>query len=239
MNEPTDGEAAVALPYTTEQYIRLVENIPNDELQAYMRLEQDFLGHADTSSARTFIELGAGYGRALPALAEVARNTICIEINGDLLGELRSRGEQYEGVEVIDGDIQELPDLLQGADVVNPILAILQNTLGTIEGDHTRVLEAMKRVAGAAPRGDVVLSLFRQRALAGWGIGMYEEISEMVGEPDLSKTDFQNGTFASTTGYVSKWWTDAEIDGIKAFFEGELVREVVEPEFAIFQVTLL
>jgi SAM-dependent methyltransferase len=235
MGETTATDQGGMRPYTADRYKRLVEDSPNEGLQAYMEAERQFLASVEDSSSRTFVELGAGHGRALPLFAEVARNAICVELNQDMLAELRVRSEQHRDVTVIDGDVQLLPHLLQGLDLVSPVVALLQNTLGTIEGDERRVLRAMKQVAKGAG-GDVVLSLFRQGALADWGMEMYGQLSEMIGEPDPDRTDFRAGLFASRTGYVSKWWTDEEVEEMRAFFGGQLVREVVEPAFVILQM---
>lgn len=222
-------------PYTAERYKRLVEDSPNEGLQAYMEAEREFLASVEDASSRTFVELGAGHGRVVPLLAEVARNAICVELNPDMLAELHARSERFLNVTVIDGDVQELPNLLQGLDVVAPVIALLQNTLGTIEGDEWKVLAAMKQVAQEGG-GDVILSLFRQGALAGWGLEMYEQLGEMIGEPDPDRTDFRAGLFASRTGYVSKWWTNDEVGEMRTFFGGQLVREVVEPAFVLLQL---
>ncbi len=221
--------------YTAERYERLVEHSTNEGLQSYMEAEREFLASVENASARTFVELGAGHGRAMSLLAEVARNAICVELNQDMLAELRARGEQHPRVTVIDGDVQELPSLLEGLDIVSPVVALLQNTLGTIEGDERRVRGAMKRVA-ELNGGDVVLSLFRQGALGGWGMEMYEQLSEMIGEADPDRTNFQKGLFVSRTGYVSKWWTDEDLEEMKAFFGGQCVRDVVDPAFVILQL---
>jgi len=235
MGETTAPDQGGIRPYTADRYKRLVEDSPNEGLQAYMEAEREFLASVEDASSRTFVELGAGHGRALSLFAEVARNAICVELNQDMLAELRARSERHGNVTVIDGDVQHLPHLLQGLDVVAPVVALLQNTLGTIEGDDRRVLTAMRQVAKGAG-GDVILSLFRQGALAGWGVEMYEQLSEMVGEPDPDRTDLRAGLFASRTGYVSKWWTDEEVEEMRAFFGGRSVREVVEPAFVILQL---
>ncbi len=235
MGEQAETDQTGIRPYTAERYKRLVEDSTNQGLQAYMEAERHFLASVENARARTFVELGAGHGRALPLLASVAREAVCIELNQDMLAELRARSERHGNVTVIDGDVQELPRLLEGLDLVSPVVALLQNTLGTIEGDERRVLTAMKDVAAAAD-GDVILSLFRQSALPGWGMEMYEQLSEMIGEPDPARTDFRNGLFASSTGYVSKWWSDEEVQEMKAFFGGELVREVVDDAFVILRM---
>lgn len=235
MGETTEADQGGIRPYTADRYKRLVEDSPNEGLQAYMEAERQFLASVEDASAKTFVELGAGHGRAVPLLAAVARDAVCVELNQDMLAELRARSERHGNVTVIDGDVQELPRLLDGLDVVSPVVALLQNTLGTIEGDERKVLTAMKQVAKEAG-GDVILSLFRQGALAGWGMRMYEQLSEMIGEPDPDRTDFRAGLFASRTGYVSKWWSDEEVEEMRAFFGGQRVREVVEPAFVLLQL---
>lgn len=222
-------------PYTTEQYIRLVEGIGDEILQRYMQVEVQFLTSTKEAEKRTFIDLGAGYGRVIPPLAPVARNTICVELNDKMIDELRRRAAASPRVSLITGRMQELPALLQTEDVVRPVLMILQNTLGTIEGSRPGVLSAMRDVA-TRHEGTVVLSLFRASALKTWGVSMYHLISEMVGRPDEAATDFDTGLFVSTTGYTSKWWTDDEVDGFIEHFGGEVLREVREPEFLIMEL---
>lgn len=222
-------------PYTTEQYIRLVEGIDDEILQRYMQVELQFLADTPGAGDRTFVDLGAGYGRVIPQIAPLARNTICVELNDKMIDELRRRADAAPRVSLITGRMQELPSLVHDTDVVHPVLMILQNTLGTIEGSRPGVLSAMRTVA-ARDQGTVVLSLFRAAALETWGVSMYALISEMVGRPDEAATDFDNGLFVSTTGYTSKWWTDEEVDGFIEYFGGAVRREVREPEFVIMEL---
>ncbi len=89
--------------------------------------------------------------------------------------------------------------------------------------------EAKKR------NGELILSFFRQPALGNWGLNMYEIIENMVGEIDTEKTDSDKGLFVSKTGYVSKWWTDEEIEEFKKL--GKVEDEIVEPEFHILRLS--
>jgi hypothetical protein len=168
---------------------------------------------------------------------KVARNVISIEFNPDMLKELKKRTEMYDNASMIEGDIQEFSRLLEKADVRNPVLLLVQNTLGTIEGDYKKVLSEMKAVAKRY-KGEVIISLFRQETLKEWGTKLYSTIKEMVGEPDLAKTDFEKGLFVSETGYTSKWWNSQEIKEIKDFFGGNVVKEVLTPNFAIIHILL-
>ena len=223
--------------YTAEKYIELVENIDDSILQSHMKTEIDVISKIKDSKNKTFIDLGAGHGRILPDLVKIARNVISIDINPNMLRELKKRSEMYENASVIKGDIQNLSGLLKNADVKNPVLLLTQNTLGTIEGDYKKVLSEMKTVAEKY-KGEIIISLFRQETLKNWGIELYSKIIEMIGEPDLEKTDFEKGLFVSKTGYTSKWWNSAEIEEIKDYFGGEVINEVKTPHFYIIHISL-
>jgi len=222
--------------YTAEKYIRLVENIDDSILQAHMKAEIDVISKVKDSKNKTFIDLGAGYGRVLSDLAKIGRNIISIEINPDMIRELKQRTKIYKDAVVIEGDIQDLSKLLEKEGIKNPVLLLIQNTLGTIEGDYKKVLSKMKAVTKKY-KSEIIISLFRQESLKDWGIKMYSKIQEMVGEPDLEKTDFEKGLFASKTGYTAKWWTLAEIKEIKDFFGGKVVKEVLTTNFAIIHIS--
>jgi len=223
--------------YTAERYIELVENIKDDILQSHMKAEIDVISKVKDSKNKTFIDLGAGHGRILPDLAKISRNIISIDINPDMLRELKKRTEMYDNASVIEGDIQELSNLLEKADVQNPVLLLIQNTLGTIEGDYKKVLSEMKAITKKY-KSEIIISLFRQESLKDWGIKMYSKIQEMVGEPDLLKTNFKKGVFISKTGYEAKWWNSAEIERIKNYFDGEVVNEISTPHFCIIHISL-
>ena len=223
--------------YTAEKYIGLVENIDDSILQSHMKAEIDVISKVKDSKNKTFIDLGAGYSRVLSDLAEIGRNIISIEINPDMLKELKKRTKMYKNATIIEDDIQQLSGLLEKADVKNPVLLLTQNTLGTIEGDYKKVLSEMKAVAQKY-KGEIIISLFRQESLKDWGIKMYSKIQEMVGNPDLQKIDFKKGIFISKTGYEAKWWNLTEIEEIKNYFGGEIVNEILTPYFSIIHISL-
>jgi len=233
----SESEETALRPYTAEKFIRLVEGAADDRLQAYMEAEAAFLAEEPDASERSFIDMGAGYGRALPTLAPIAGHVTCVEFNPQMFGELERRSALYRNVALVNGDMQELPSLLSAADRFRPVVIILQNTLGTVDGDRSRVLAAMRDVA-TRHSGSVIVSLFRAGALCNWGVEMYSALSEMVGKPDLERTDCAAGVFVSQSGYTSKWSTDSDVDEIKAFFGGRVLREVREPEFVIFEIGL-
>jgi SAM-dependent methyltransferase len=221
--------------YTAEQYRRLVEETTDSRLQLFMERELAFLARVPGIGGRTVVDLGAGHGRVLADLSALAANVIAVEINPDMYAGLATRAASFPNVQAIQGDALELGDLLEGETVTDPVFLILQNSLGTIEGDHRELL----RVVGSQMEsrgGELVLSLLRQPSLGGWGVEMYRAISEMIGDPDLTATDVDRGVFTTTTGYTSKWWSDPEIDALKGM--GSVEDELVADDFHLVRLGL-
>lgn len=223
--------------YTADKYIKLVEEWPDPDFQDWQKAELDIITGVQYAKSKTFIDLGAGYGRLTPKIAGIARNVISIEINPGMLGELKRRSAAYENTVVVQGDMQELSKLLENQGAKNPVLLLPQNTLGTIEGIYKKVLSAMKDVA-VQYKGELIISLLKQEALRNFGVRLYTHIQEMTGEPDLEKTDFEGGLFVSKTGYTSKWWTPAERREVKDYFNGAIVNEIETPISYIFHTSL-
>lgn len=224
--------------YTAEKYFELVENFDDPIFQFWQKTELDVISAVQDSKKKTFIDLGAGYGRVLRNLVEISRNVLAIEINPGMLEELNKRAKKYEKVKVIKGDLQELSVQMESLDIQSPVLLLLQNTLGTIEGNYRKVLSEMKKVA-TEYKGEIIISLLRQEALKDFGMKLYGSISPMTGEPDLERTDFETGSFVSKTGYKSKWWISSEIEEIKRNFGGEVINEVRTETFYILHISLV
>lgn len=224
--------------YTAEEYFELVENFDDPIFQSWQKTEADIVSKVKDSKDKTFIDLGAGYGRVLELLAEISRNVIAIEINPDMFSRLIERAKGYKNTEVFEGDIQNLSNVLQRSNVKNPVLLLLQNTLGTIEGDYRKVLSEMKKVV-TEYKGEIIISLLRQEALKDFGMKLYTHIAPMTGTPDLEKTDFDKGLFVSKTGYESKWWIPSEIEEIKRNFGGEIINEIRTERFYILHLSLI
>jgi len=210
--------------YTDKKYIEATETKSHPILKKHMKAELEVISKIKNPKEKTFIDLGAGHGRLTRLVAKIARNVISIELNEKMLPELNKRSSEFKNATVIIGDLTKLSDILKTEDVKKPVLMLVQNTLGTIEGDWKKVLEEMKIVAKNF-KGEIILSFFRQEALESWGIDLYLSISWMTGEPDLEKIDFEKGMFVSKTGYTSKWRSRKEIEEIKEFFGGEIIRE--------------
>lgn len=221
--------------YTDEQYVRLVENIIDEILQSMMEKEIEIIKGVKNSKQKTFIDLGAGCGRLTPILGEISKNFISIEINPNMLLELNKRSFKFKNSKVIFGSLENLFGILQKESVQNPVLLLVQNSLGTIEGDWKKVLEEIRKIFENC-KGEIIISFFRTGSLEDWGIKLYYKVSEMTGEPDLEKTDFEKGLFVSKTGYVSKWRSDEEIEEIKKFFEGKILKEIWTKDYCILHM---
>ena len=222
--------------YTPTKYKNLVEKTHDPILGQYMQAELDFISKIENLGEKTLIDLGAGYGRVIPFLAPKAKKIIAIEINPDMVAALREVGQSFSNTVVIDGDITHLKELLKKTTLQNPVLLLLQNTLGTIEGEWEKVIEEIRAVA-ETNAGGIVLSLFRQESLQSWGAKMYAGIKEMVGELDPNKTDYSQGEFISKTGYKSKWRSRQEIENIKTALGGQLIREIWTDHYWIGQIS--
>ena len=195
--------------------------------------ERRFISAIPEAGSKTFVDLGAGHGRAAGFLSDLAGDVIAIEINPDMHAELERTAVQLPNVTAVNGDILSLPEHLPEG-LEQPVFLVLQNGLGTIEGgDHNDVLKVVTSEAGLR-RGQLVLSVLRQPVLSGWGVDFYEKISKMTGKVDASKTNFETGHMITVTGYESKWWTDAEIANFRTL--GRLSREHTEPEYSLLQL---
>ncbi len=223
--------------FQAEKYKKFVEDKNDLVIQNHENDEIKLIRSISDLDRRTVVDLGAGYGRAVTNLYKYAKNIVAIEINPNMYEELQRRAKGYSNVSVIVGDVANLTTILSGKLINDPIFIILENTLGTIEGDYKTVLKEMKDNARYY-NGDVILSLYRQKYLRSWGIKTYEYGKEMYGEPDLKKTDFEIGLFVSKTGYTSKWWTDEEIKELKSFFGGKLLQEIKKEQYWIFHSSL-
>jgi len=207
-----------------EKYITLVEKTNNPILREYMKTEIDYIvKNIESPSLKTFIEVGAGYGRVLSQLSKLGKNVIAVEIDKKMLQELKQRTKKLPNVIIIEGDANQLTRLLfKYEDVIEkPVLLSLQNTLGTAIGDPYKILSEMKRVA-IAKNGEVIISLLCQESLKDWGIKMYASLQSMVGEIDVQNTNFNLGIFISKRNYRSKWWTAEE----RADFKKRLNRKI-------------
>jgi SAM-dependent methyltransferase len=220
--------------YTADKYERLVEETEDPKLRHFMATELAFIARTPEARRRTFVDLGAGHGRVVGDLARLGRNVIAIELNPAMYRGLVERAASLPNVQAVCGDILELDSLLDGEALAQPVFLILQNSIGTIEGDYEKLLSIV-RTQMLKFDGELVLSLHRQAALKDWGLEVYASLSEMVGEVDLEATDTERGIFATKTGYTSRWWSDAEIEHFRRL--GRVEDELVEHEFHLLRLS--
>lgn len=214
------------------KYIEFVEKTPYLPFQDYMKAELDIIGKVENSEEKTFIEVGAGYGRIIPQLSKIAKQVIAVEIDKKMFNELKKLAKQYPNVVVIDGDAQNLSALLKDFDIKRPVILSLQNTLGTPTGDPFKILSEMIKVI-RKNNGEIIISLLIQESLKEYGMQFYFSAQELVGEPDLEKIDFQKGIFVSKTGYKSHWWRPEERDGLANIVDGAKIAEITGKCFYI------
>src|SRR3989344_6224151 len=221
--------------YTAENYKELVTDIDDEILQRFMREEQEFIAGVENAKTRTFVDLGAGYGRVVPFLSSIAHDVVAIEINPEMYTGLQQTATGLPNVKAIQGDFLKLDEILP-SDISRPVFLILQNSLGTIEGgDGFQVVDLVAQEA-ARSNGSLILALLRAPALRAWGVSMYGKLQPMVGNVDMTKSAFDKGLMITDTGYTSKWWTDEEINEFRAL--GTVVREQSTDEFILLEIAV-
>jgi SAM-dependent methyltransferase len=219
--------------YTPEAYDRLVTHMEDAKLQQFMKDEINFIAGVPDARERTFVDLGAGNGRVEPYLSEIAGDVVAVEINTEMFKGLALASADLPNVRVVYGDFLKLPGILPEF-IHRPMFLILQNSLGTIEGDANQALAVIKQEA-TKRNGGLILSLLRQPALRGWGVQMYSKLAPMVGNVDMQKSNFETGLLVTDTGYTSKWWTDADIAQLQSL--GQVTRQAAAAEYAFLELS--
>ena len=214
------------------KYVEFVEKTPCPSIQDYMKVEFSIISKVENPKEKTFIEVGAGPGRVIPQLSKIAKQVIAVEIDKKMLNELKKQENQYPNIAVIDGDAQNLSELLKDFNIKKPVVLSLQNTLGTPTGDPFKILSEMIKLA-KNNNGEIIISLLIQEGLKDYGMQFYVNAQEMVGEVDLEKTDFQKGIFISKTGYRSHWWRPEERTELANIVGGTKIAEITGKCFYI------
>lgn len=219
--------------YCPSKYIELVENSEVPMLMRFMNQELEFLKKVVGNKNKAIIDLGAGYGRIIPFIND-SLSYYGIEINPEMFDVLQKRAKSRKNIFVGNGDITKLTEFINEYQLPknNVIFTLLQNTVGTIEGDLTSLVYEIKNVL-REPSNELIISFFRVGALRKDGINMFKSLSSMVGEPDFSKTNFKSGLFVSNTGYEAKWWSDVEINQFIDNFNPKIVSVVKRNEYFI------
>src|SRR3989344_6504644 len=83
---------------------RFVEYVDDETFQNYLASEIKTMSRVRKPKSKTFIDVGAGYGRVLPYLFLVARDSILVEKNPAAAEECRRRANVYGRARGLEGD---------------------------------------------------------------------------------------------------------------------------------------
>ena len=218
--------------WSIQDYIKFVEKSSHPLIRNYEQAELDYLlDNIKSPKNKTFVDIGAGYGRVLPALTKIARSVIGVEINDEMFQELQKRTAKFSNAVAVKGDANKLSNILTGCDLVNPVLVCLQNSIGTWEGDYKKAIEEMGKVA-EEKHGEVIISAWRGELFKDYATKIYSAIS-FVGEPDLERTNFDKGIYVSKSGYKVYWWSPEQRKEILSMLGGKKVNEALGTPFFI------
>lgn len=220
-------------PFTPKLYHRLITESHDPVLIRQMQQELDMISSIPDVKDKTLIDLGAGYGRVTKYLSQIARKVISIEINPLMFSELECTSNKFNNCKVINGDFLKLRQLLSFDDIHKPVFLVLQNTIGTIEGENFSDFLLELKACCQIYKGEVILTFFKQETLHEWGVGFYNSIGEMTGPIDIDKTIFEKGLFFSKTGYFSKWRSEQDIQNIIEILDCAVVNKVATREYCI------
>ena len=81
-------------------YTSLVEHTNNPMLQKFMNMERRMISEIPHKKQKTLIDIGAGYGRALPFF-EGYKNILAIENNKEMFAELGTRTSSLKHAKAI------------------------------------------------------------------------------------------------------------------------------------------
>lgn len=224
--------------WNTQNYIQEVENGSDLGLQEYQKQEIEYITtKIRNPNQKTFIDVGAGYGRILPYLAKIAKKVIAIELDENLHEELQKRASQFPNCIVLMKNGNDLSNLLP-PDLENPVILSMQNTLGSWVGDRNLAITEMRKVAEPKHR-EIIVSLFCREAIKDWGIPMYATVERLLGRYDPSASDLENGIYKTDTGYESYWFSTEEREEIKKKLGGNIIGEILDHKFHIFHISYI
>ena len=223
--------------YSAEKYIELVEKSYLPLLKELIETEATLINNIDNLNEKSVIDLGAGYGRIIPVIASNYKSYCGIEINKQMFSELEKRCNKIENCTAIHGDMTNLTSYVDAIQIKeeNCLFLLLQNTIGTIEGDLTTLLSQI-RIVLENIKNSIVISFFKSSKISTSGLELFAAISDMVGQADLKKCDFDNGFFRSNTGYEAKWWSESEIKMIIKKLSAKVISKIESDAFIIYHL---
>lgn len=221
--------------FDAKKYSELFDNWSNAVMISHRNNEIKLIKTVLNRENRLFIDLGAGYGRTEVNIHNYVGEIIAIEIDRGMYKALVNNTKKFKNVQPILGDITKLMIILKNIELDHPVILLLENTLGSVVGNWKDIVKQIRETVEERG-GELILSLYRKRALPDWGLMSYWYGKEMNGEPDMKKTDFDKGIFVSKTGYISKWWGDEDIELIKKRLKLRTIREIVKNEYWVMHL---
>lgn len=217
--------------FNAQDYISLVENSSLHVLNNFMKDEIELIMRVPCIKEKTFYDLGAGHGRLIPMVAPVFKNYVGVEINLLMFNELNKRCMNFQNTQVFNTDISKLHNL--NFKTGNNLFVLAQNTIGTIEGEHLKVLESLKNTISKI-KGEVIISFFKAEAMNTFGKNeLFPELNKMIGDIDIENSNLKKGELITKTGYTSKWWLDDEIKELLSFLDMKLLDKIETSHYSI------
>ncbi|MCK5449697.1 hypothetical protein KAI32_02430 [Candidatus Pacearchaeota archaeon] len=215
----------------------MIEKSKNPYLEEITFNEKRIIKNIQDISTRIFIDLGAGTGRFSGFLSKIAKKVYAIEINSKYLAKLNELGKNTPNLEVFQGNILDLNQILEGKEIKNPVILLPQNTLSIIENAREMEILSIIKKFLKDTEGELIITFALSNSLKDWGMKFYESLKSMVGEPDYDKIDFNKGIFISKTGYVSRWHSMKEISIIKEFLGGKIIEDYSTRYYRILHIS--
>ena len=215
--------------FDPQKYEKLIENSTDKILQSHMAAEKESINKIfKYSNATTAVDLGSGYGRLIPHLAFLFHRVIAVELDLKMSSELQKRFDNADDIHIVQDNM--IRYLNNSPHEESCLYLIAQNTLGTIDGSKTDVLDAIGRKL-INKKSHAVISLFKSSALPTWGSKFYNDIAEMSGP--FGNIDTENSVYKSQSGYISHWFTDDEINSMERNLKRAVYEKVESTEWIV------
>jgi SAM-dependent methyltransferase len=224
--------------FNAKDYTDLIEKSENQTIKQYTQDEKVFLQNVPNLNKRIVVDLGAGHGRTMIDIADKTKQFIGIEINPQMYLGLVQRAMSIPNTKAVQGDITMLNKLMTKITSEEDfIFLIMQNSLGTIEGAWSKVIEELK-IMSLQQNNELVISFFKSPKLQDEGVKLYKSLEPMVGEIDYENSELEKGLLMTKTGYTSKWWSEDDIKGIFTTLNAEILREYETETYCMFHLKL-
>ena len=175
------------------------------KIDEYHELEEEEI-YALVKEGSTVLEAGCGKGRIINLLKDKCARIVGIDFVPEIAKETAERFKGYANVEVIQGDVTDMPYIPDNR--FDYVLCTF-NTLGTIPEPHDRkAVEEFKRVV--KPNGKIVLSVYSKEALEEQ-LALYEKANWQV-------IKYDDKAVYTAEGLVSRRYNEEEL---LEYFKGD------------------